>query len=161
MQTQKIALLVIGLVTRAASTAGQEANEVAVIRAAAKFVRDSIANGRIVIDPTLYRGRLGITTAVANEAASQSGATLGRVADLAQCPSTSVPGQVWNCTLPRDVTVVTFSKPVFSAGGATVTLALARSVSPGSITGSEIRLELVHRPTGQWVLRRVEAIGAS
>jgi hypothetical protein len=161
MRIQDIPLLVLGIAAPAAATLGQQADEVGAVRVATAFVRDSIAKGRIVIDPALYRGTIGITTPVADAAAAQSGAERGRFGDLAQCPVDAPTGQLWNCTLPKGVTVITFGKPKFAGAGATVTLVVVQSTSPGAMTTTEMRLELARVSDGRWALQRRRTVGAS
>ena len=161
MRIQDVALLVIGIAAPTAATLGQQADEVGVIRVATAFVRDSIAKGRVVIDPALYRGSVGITTIVADAAAAQSGAERGRIDDLAQCPVDASPRQLWNCTLPKGVTVITFGKPAFAGDGATVTLVVVQSPSPGAMAATEMRLELARGSGGRWTLQRRRTVGAS
>lgn len=139
---------------------GQQEEEARIVGAAGRFLRDSLPNGPLVVDATMFRAPRGLSAAVADRVAADIGARLRSAADVRDC-TTPEPGRRRTCTMRGGATVVGFARPVVSADTATLDVVTVYQFSPGRTTGFSAELILVRTPTGDWRVQEMRRTGAS
>ncbi len=155
--------MLLALVVSAAlplAAQGQQEDEVRILSAAGRFLRDSLPSGPLVLDATFFRGPGSLNAAVADRVAANIGARIGKGGELRQC-TTPRPGRRRRCTMRGGAVVVAFARPVVRADTATVDVLRLYQFSPGHTAAFGAELILVRTPTGDWRVHEMRETGAS